>query len=270
MAPHSLTDEQVAQFHHDGYLVVEGLLSAEESDLLLRIAKADSELAAGSVDRKDAEGGASKISLRYNLPDDIYSAIVRSERVVSAMEKLLGSEVYHFHHKMMMKEPLHGGAWEWHQDYGYWYNHEGFLFPDLASCMIAVDRATRENGCLQVLRGSHRMGRLEHGVTGDQAGADLERVDEALKRLELVYCEFDPGTAVFFHSNTLHRSDANKSPHARWSFIACYSTRENTPFKDVPQAQYEPLDRWPDTKILEVGRRHLEQIQATQDGETAS
>ncbi len=39
--------------------------------------------------------------------------------------------VCHFHSKLMQKEPRVGGAWEWHQDYGYWYKNE-FLFsrPD--------------------------------------------------------------------------------------------------------------------------------------------
>jgi hypothetical protein len=52
--------------------------------------------------------------------------------------------------------------------------------------MIALDRATRQNGCLQVLRGSHHMGRIEHGQVGDQTGADKERVQAALGRLERV------------------------------------------------------------------------------------
>ena len=92
---------------------------------------------------------------------------------------------------MILKEPLTGGAWEWHQDYGYWYNN-GCLFPHLASCMIAVDRATKENGCLQVLKGSHHLGRIDHGKVGDQTGADLERVAAALERLERSTANWSP------------------------------------------------------------------------------
>ncbi len=100
------------------------------------------------------------------------------------METLLCDEVYHYHHKMMFKEPRVGGAWAWHQDYGYWYDN-GCLFPYLASCMIAVDRATKENGCLQVLSGSHHLGRINHVKIGDQTGADPERVAVAVERLEI-------------------------------------------------------------------------------------
>ena len=76
--------------------------------------------------------------------------------------------------------------------------------------MIAVDRASKANGCLQVLRGSHRIGRIEHGRFGGQNGADPERVQVAMKRLELVYCEMEPGTALFFHANLLHCSGPNE------------------------------------------------------------
>lgn len=59
----------------------------------------------------------------------------------------------------------------------YFYNW-GYLYPDSGSVFIAVDDCTRENGCLQVLRGSHLMGRVDHKVVGKQLQADLERVEE--------------------------------------------------------------------------------------------
>ena len=173
------------------------------------------------------------------------------------MERLLGGEVYHYHHKMNMKEPYVGGAWEWHQDYGYWYNN-GCLYPYMASCMIAVDRATRENGCLQVLKGSHLMGRIDHGKIGDQTGADMERVNAAMERMELVYCEMEPGDALFFHSNLLHRSDQNNSPDPRWVFICCYNARPQRPLQGPSgHPSYSYLEKWPDSRIKEIGRRQL-------------
>src|SRR5262249_54035004 len=161
------------------YLIVDHLLDVEEVDLLGRIARADDQMARDAVGRPDSQGGVVQIAVRNELSDDIYGAIVRCRRVVDTMEVLLGGEGYHYHHKMVLKEPFVGGAWEWHQDYGYRYE-TGCLFPDLASCMIAVDRATRSNGCLQVLRGSHRMGRINHGPIAGQTGADPERVAAAL------------------------------------------------------------------------------------------
>lgn len=46
-----------------------------------------------------------------------------------------------------------GGTWEWHQDYGYWYGN-GCLWPNMVAVIVAIDPNTRENGCLQLLKGS--------------------------------------------------------------------------------------------------------------------
>src|SRR2546426_75563 len=205
-----LSDLQAQQFHRDGFLVLRSLFDAEEAEILRRAAKADAAFKKHAYDLKDGEGGVSKLVLWNKAGEDLYGAVARSHRIVDALEQLLGDEVYHYHSKMSIKEPFTGGAWNWHQDYGYWYMN-GCLFPDLASAFIAVDPNTRENGCLQVLRGSHKLGRIEHGKFGEQTGADPERVEQALKLMELVYVELAPGDTLFFHSNTLHCSDQNKS-----------------------------------------------------------
>jgi len=263
MATFRVSDEQVRQFQDHGYIVVRHLLDQDETDLLCRIAKADRDMD-NAHGRRDTQGGVSKLRVHNELGDDIYSACVRCERIVSTTETLLGDEIYHFHHKMMVKEPRVGGAWEWHQDYGYWYNNH-CLYPDMASCMIAVDRATKQNGCLQVLKGSHGCGRLEHGQTAGQTGADPERVAALLERLELVYVEMDPGDGLFFHCNLLHRSDQNRSSDPRWSLICCYNTKHNDPFRKVPggHPSYHPLECWPDEKVKEVGRAQWQSMQGS-------
>ena len=48
------------------------------------------------------------------------------------------------------------------------------------------------------------MGRINHNLSGEQAGAETERLEEAKKRFPLVYVEMEPGDALFFHCNLLH------------------------------------------------------------------
>lgn len=250
-----VSTEEQQDFGRDGYLIVRSLFDADETTALLKIAKSDRAILQEAYAKKDASGGESKLAVRNELDESPYAAIVRSKRVAANMRTLLGDEVYHYHHKMMLKEPRVGGAWEWHQDYGYWYNN-GCLFPDMASCLIAVDQATKANGCLQVIRGSHRMGRIEHAKTGDQTGADLQRVEAALERMELVYCELEPGDAIFFHGNTLHRSDQNTSDNPRWSLICCYNTKHNDPYFKSKHPNYHPLEIWDDEKVNEILVQH--------------
>jgi len=259
-----LTAEQIELFSRDGYVLVKGLFDREEMDLLLNIAKSDQQLEQQAQERLDLSSGRSKLWITGSLGEDIYSAFVRCPRIVDPMEQMLGGEVYHYHHKMMLKEPFVGGAWEWHQDYGYWYSNH-CLFPYMASCLIAIDRATPENGCLQVIKGSHHMGRIDHGKAGEQTGADMERVKEALKYLELVQCEMEPGSALFFHCNLLHRSDANKSPNPRWSLICSYNAARNPCREKLNHPAYELLEKWPDSQIKVIGRRQLEMMTGQTD-----
>jgi hypothetical protein len=107
------------------------------------------------------------------------------------------------------------------------------------------------------LKGSHLAGRIEHVLTGDQAGADLERVAELAKVLELVYVEMEPGDAIFFDSNLLHRSDQNHSDNPRWSMICCYNGARNNPYKESHHPRYTPLNKVDDTMIKAVGAKRF-------------
>ena len=259
-----ITDRQVQTFERDGFTLVKAMLHPEEIRLLGRAAREDRALDQHSFGRADGEGGTVRLSLWNHPGDTIYGMVARCESIVDSAEKLLGGEVYHYHSKMIMKDARVGGAWTWHQDYGYWYQN-GVLFPLLCSAFIAIDPATKENGCLQVIRGSHALGRIDHVLTGDQAWADPARVQEALKRLELVYVEMEPGDTLFFHCNLLHRSDQNRSEHPRWSMICCYNAARNDPYKDSHHPRYTPLKKMPDRAILEAGLTRFGDSQADVD-----
>src|SRR5690606_17889860 len=97
------------------------------------------------------------------------------------------------------------------------------VFPRMISAFVALDAATIENGCLQVLKGSHLLGRLEHGLVGNQTGANTTRIELIEPLFERVHCEMSPGSVLFFHCNLLHASASNESDFSRRSFIMCFN-----------------------------------------------
>ena len=256
MTRRTLTPNELAAYRRDGFLLLPGFFPAPEVDLLRRSAKEDRALDEHSFSRGDGEGGQARLSLWNHPGDSIYGMFARSASLVGAAEALLEGEVYHYHSKMIMKDARVGGAWAWHQDYGYWYQN-GVLFPLLTSAFIAVDPATKENGCLQVIAGSHELGRIDHVLAGEQAGADMERVSEVLQRLPLVHVEMTPGDTLFFHANLLHRSDRNHSEHPRWSMICCYNAARNDPYRESHHPRYTPLGVVPDAAIAAAGVRRF-------------
>jgi ectoine hydroxylase len=251
--PSVLTDEQQREYQENGFVIVRGMFSPEETDLLRRAMEEDPSVAAHSLIRPDTEGGGTRISLWNRAGDSVYGLAARCRRMADTAAQLVGEPVYHFQSKLTAKDPFGGGAWEWHQDYGYWY-YNGCLRPAMLSMMIALDRSDRNNGCLQIVRGSHRLGRLDHvNVTEKQNAADPSHMEHILRQYETVHCELDPGDVLIFHSNALHRSDQNRSPNRRWTLIICYNAVSNDTVTRDDDRYYVPLDIVDDGAILRAG-----------------
>ncbi|RVU00403.1 phytanoyl-CoA dioxygenase family protein [Mucilaginibacter limnophilus] len=253
MSAKKLTAQQITDYHKDGYVIIKGFFNKDEVDRMYTTALEDDAMAKNAVDLNDQTGKKTRLSLWFTPGNDVFGYMTRSERMVNAVAELLNddSAVCHFHSKLMQKEPKVGGAWEWHQDYGYWYKNQ-FMFPDrLISVMIALTPANKENGCLQVIKGSHKIGRVNHGFSGEQVGADMVMVENALKTMPLVYSELEPGDALFFHPNLLHRSEANLSDYPRWSIISCYCSNSNLAYNERATSWQVPIDTVPDEAVLE-------------------
>lgn len=247
------TKQQTQDYARDGYLLVPGFCSREETDKLYRVALEDQAMQKNAMDLNDQSGKKTRLSLWFKPGNDVFGYLTRSRKMVQSVSELLEGDapVCHFHSKLMQKEPKVGGAWEWHQDYGYWYKNQ-FMFPDqLLSVLVALTPASKANGCLQVIKGSHKLGRVNHGFAGEQVGADNVMVENALKTMELVYCELQPGDALFFHSNLLHRSAANLSDEPRWSIISCFNSQSNIAYNEPSTAWTQPIRQVPDEAILE-------------------
>lgn len=240
----SPTRAELKQYAEGGYFVRPRLLSPEEVADFRNYARRQLEVerARGTVVTKnDREGNATLLRIWTSATDDKYGLLARDERMVALAEACIGKRVYLYSHKMTMKQPYDGGAWEWHQDFGYWYNY-GCLAPDMMSIYIALDRSTRENGCLQILKGTHLLGRLNHIRQNEQTNADPEYLEAVLARFEHVYVDMAPGDALVFHGNLLHRSDANHSDTHRWGYICSYNAVDNPPFKKVREyGNYEEM-----------------------------
>ena len=232
-----LSAEDKARFWEDGYLIKRRYFDDEEIGLVRRALVEDATLRANIIDREEAFGTAGSeweasdgiVQIMWNnAGDDLFGAISRGARLVDGAELLLGGEVYNYHHVINMKPPGGGGSFRWHQDFGYWYEN-GILFPDMLNAVTAIDPMHRDNGCLQFLRGSHRLGRITHLTVHGQNCADPERVAWAQERLEIDYAEMAPGDVAFQHCNTLHCSEPNTSDDPRTLLLCGYNLARNNP-----------------------------------------
>jgi len=137
-----------------------------------------------------------------------------SPAIRMASYQLLGSAVRFFHDQLFCKPPQQGGVVSWHQDFSYWTWTQPMAH---LTCWIALDDATRENGCLHYIPESHRWGLLP--VTGLSGGMDSVReILDASQQYAFdrqVPVELRAGEAVFHHPLTMHGSYQNSSPSPR-------------------------------------------------------
>ena len=237
-------------FNKNGFILKKNLFSQKEIDKLNNFADA-SYGKEGALKKTISSTGNASLTLWNSPPENFVGKFSTNERIVKPMENFLGEEVYHYHSKIIWKKPGDGG-FDWHQDYGYWYQ-QGCLYSDMGSCFIMLDKATKENGCLKVLRGTHKVGRIAHDSISDtDQQADLERIALLEKRHESVYITAEPGDALFFHCNLLHSSAANTSNYSRRTLIVCFNTKSNSPFnKEIAHATYNPLKVSSSKSIME-------------------
>ena len=122
--------------------------------------------------------------------------------------------------------------------------------------MIALDKTDRNNGCLQIATGSHRLGRIDHTpLSPTQNEVDPKRMPHILEKCPIEYCELEAGDALIFHCNAIHRSDANRSANRRWTLLICYNRVDNDTFTKVDDRFFVPLEPVDDEAIRRAGLR---------------
>lgn len=246
-----LLADEIAAYWRDGFVVLPGFFAAGEMAPLQAACRADPSIDGALVGIADSAGAQQQVVVWTELADTLVGVFPRLARMASGAAALVGSAVYHWHSKLSLKPPMSDGRWDWHQDYAYWYA-DGCLRPDMLTCMIAVDPATAENGCVRLIKGSHRLGRIEHGPIGQASGADPARLAEICRRLETVDCIMQPGDAVFFHCNTLHASGPNRSDGPRTLLHCSYNAADNSPVRAGQEHHaYRPLAVLPDSTLRE-------------------
>jgi len=234
-ATHELTEDQWASFYRDGFLHLGQVLTEDEVERLKQ--RAD-DLAAGRVRNEQVllqldTGGAYE-----ELPeavqqldgttrlyrkiqglefDDEFVHLVRNPRFFEVCARIYGPHVpLSIFRAMVMNKPAgQGTVLPWHQDGGdVW----GLDREPLVTIWTALDPATTENGCMECVRGSHRLGLLtDYGSTLSDEDAARHCPPESVVPLEV-----PAGHAVLLHNWLIHRSGVNPSPIPRRAVTICY------------------------------------------------
>ena len=165
-----------------------------------------------------------------HLLDARLDALIDDPRLVEPMTDLVGSErVALFTDKLNLKRPGEGSRFRWHQDSPYWVFDCGHV-DRLPNVMIALDDADETNGCLRVVRGSHRRGILP-GLPGQGVLGPLFTDPASFDAAAQVPAVMPAGSLLFFSPHTVHGSEPNTSDHERRAFVLTYQPGGHRMFK---------------------------------------
>ncbi len=152
--------------------------------------------------------------------------ITRNEKILDAVEAVLGPNLLVWGSTFFIKEPRSTGFVSWHQDLHYW----GLDKPDgMVSAWLALGPVTKENGCMQFVSGSQTLGDLPHKDFFDENNF-LYRGQQAQTEIDparVVDVELKAGEFSLHHGYLLHASHANTSNTRRWGLTINYISADN-------------------------------------------
>ncbi len=172
-----------------------------------------------AFERAEAELGAlhykAKVHTILPSPRDLAT----HPRVLDLVEALIGPDILLYDVEYIVKEPHSRSHVSWHQDLTYW----GLSDDAQVSIWLALSPATLESGCMRMIPGSHKSGRIDHVTTQDSSNVLLQgQTVEGVAEERAVACPLRPGQASFHHGWTLHASMPNKSADRRIGLNAQY------------------------------------------------
>ena len=222
-----LTDEQVSLFNENGFLAGIKMLDDAQVNFLRNelseIADVDHPSHSLYYEFHSNESADPSTILFHALGawriGPGFHDVLWNPRFLVAASQLLGNVPVRFWHDQLFWKPAKkGGVVAWHQDYSYWTRTKPVAH---LTCWCGLDDATKENGCLQYIAGSHRWGLLPKPVlAGDIQGIRDFLNDEQKKQFDHPqFAEVKAGEAIFHHSLTLHGSGENKSDKPRRAFV---------------------------------------------------
>jgi hypothetical protein len=215
----SLAREAVHQYQEDGFLAPLQILTPEEQARY----RAEVEALYAELARTGSTRLPSQTHLHLRWAYDL----VTHPRILDAVEGIVGPNILVHATTIFGKQPGDGKFVSWHQD-GYYMR---LSRPTFVSAWVALTDSAADNGCLRVIPGSHRAGRVAHGETARSEHNLLTsgmEVSSGVDERDAVDVELKPGEASLHHVDLLHGSRANTSGRPRIGFAIRYIAPEVT------------------------------------------
>ena len=211
----ALSQDQVAFYEENGYLVLENRLDASMVAAIRdEIARLEAQAAGMTesddrIDLEDSHTPEEPRVRRIKLPhrqSGLFNELLHSDAILAPVRDLVGPDLRLHTTKLNMKLAGFGAAIEWHQDFAF-YPHTN---DDVLAVAVIIDDMKLENGPLMVYPGSHRGPILDHHVDGVFAGG-IDMTAAGLDPADAVPLTGPAGSISIHHARIIHGSAQNTS-----------------------------------------------------------
>ena len=229
MGLHTLTEDQVDFYNERGYLRLRDVFSPDEVEFqsveLERLMLEWAQQTPGwrgpwrKAYMTAEEDERARLTAMHELQNysEAFARAVVNDRLTGAVADLIGPDVELHHTTLHAKAPDMGTPFPMHQDHPF-YEHEG---PAYVDAIVHIDTANEQNGCLQFLEGSHKLGPLQH-IRGPESSPHLPTDQYRLE--DAVSVPADAGDVVFFSYLTIHGSAPNRTD--QWRRLVRFGYRD--------------------------------------------
>jgi phytanoyl-CoA hydroxylase len=234
----ALTDQQVAHYENQGYLLLKGVfdraeaaeLRREAHELMERLLRFQEIDATWGSARDVADRPATRLLHCHNVQfqSAALGRVMFDSRLVDAVADLIGPNIQLHHNKLFIKPPERGSPFPMHQDHPF-FPHERHT---MLAAIIHFDDAPLAKGCVRVVPGSHKQGPLEHIAEGSFHLSPQEYpVEQALP------LEAEAGDVLIFSYLTIHGSGVNTSDEARTTLLVQMRAPDDPPLNDAHRSR---------------------------------
>lgn len=235
-----LTKDQIKTYNEDGFVVVSQVISKEKLKAMRNeLKKWIEESKTHKKNYGKTQNGKAQFDLeqghsaekpklrRVANPTDIsqaYRDVLFKGPAIEAVTDLIGPNVKFHHCKLNIKLPGMEARVDYHQDHSF----DPHTNDDHLTLLILLDDMNEENGCLRVLKGSHKGPRYSH-YDGDEYVGKVEEKIQVKCREEATKIEGKAGDICLMHTWSLHGGTANLSKNPRRMLISDLTAGDNWP-----------------------------------------
>lgn len=208
----TLTSEDLAFYRKNGYFLHHQQLFSPEKFQRLR-----------SIFEEHLADKGDTLSDELDTPhfrDPRLLDFLLSDEVADLVEPIVGPNIALFSSHFISKDPYTGRATPWHEDSAFWKGRfDGY--ENIVTVWLAIDRSSRENGCMRVIPGTHTNGFSEYEGVDSRSntfGSQIKNLDDS----KAVDFELEPGECSLHDARIIHGAGPNRSPDRRCGYTMRY------------------------------------------------